>query len=210
MTHARLLLALALALTACSGSVATVADGPGGSDGGPGSADSGVVPGADAGSEAAAPDAGRADGAVPDVIWPSTATRLVAESPGGGHVPPKPPGSECASGQQRFVLVIPLLELTFERCEMGKNSTDPYKLLKGSRVISGAEYATIDQAMKKLTPPKSTACGADKPELRVTVTSPAGDRTYHDSFYQCMDPKKVYVDEIDGVFAAFNALVKTK
>ena len=158
-------------------------------------------PGADAGGSDAA-----ADAAI-DPIWPADAEKLVADSPGGGFVPMPPAGSECNYGAQRYTVEIATKAFTFQRCTAGATATDPLKLDKGGRTLTAGELATVDAAMKKLTPPKDPmACGADKGVYTVTVTSPRGEATFYDSFYVCQGGGKVYVDNIDGVFEAFRLL----
>ncbi len=143
-------------------------------------------------------------------IWPANATEVVAETAGGGFVPPSPPGSECNFGQQKYSLAVPTKVLTFEKC-ITDGFDIPYKLAKGTQTLTAAEFASVDKAMKGLAPATGTACGADKPVLTITVKTPTASKLYYDSFYQCIDPAtRTYVDHIDGVFSAFNAIVKLK
>jgi hypothetical protein len=154
-----------------------------------------------------ATDAGH-DAAV-DAIWPSDAESVVANSPGGGFTPTPPPGSKCAYGAERFSLVMATKLFAWERCTPGVNPGDPLLLVKGSRVLTPAEVGSVDAAMKKLAPPKDPKlCGADKGVYTVEVKTPRSDITYYDSFYACNGGGKIYVDQIDGVFGAFAALVK--
>ena len=193
---------LAAAFLGCSGGLATT----------PSSSDGGDAGGSDAGQDALPPgaDAAGADAAADaaiDPIWPADAEKLVADSPGGGFVPTPPAGSECTYGAQRYTVEIATRAFTFQRCTAGATATDPLKLDKGGRTLTAGELATVDAAMKKLTPPKDPmACGADKGVYTVTVTSPRGEATFYDSFYVCQGGGKVYVDNIDGVFEAFRLL----
>jgi len=189
-------------LVGCSGGIASTSTPGDGSDAGGSGSDAGpdALPGTDAGPDATA------DASV-DPIWPADAQKLVADSPGGGFTPMPPAGSECTYGAQRYTVEIATRAFTFQRCTAGATSTDPLKLVKGGRTLTAAELATVDAAMKNLTPPKDpNACGADKGVYTVTVTSPRGDATFYDSFYVCQGGGKVYVDNIDGVFQAFNML----
>lgn len=45
-------------------------------------------------------------------------------------------------------------------------------------------------------------CGADKPFETLTVTSPAGEKKYTDSFCSCRGGDNVHIDNIGGVFGA--------
>jgi hypothetical protein len=193
---------LAAAFLGCSGGLATTSSSSDGGDaGGGGDAGEDATPPADGGTDAVATDA------AVDPIWPADAEKLVADSPGGGFVPMPPAGSECNYGAQRYTVEIATRAFAFQRCAAGATATDPLKLVKGGRILTTGELATVDAAMKNLTPPKDpNACGADKGVYTVTVTSPRGDATFYDSFYVCQGGGKVYVDNIDGVFEAFRLL----
>ena len=207
---AGLALVAAANVVGCSGAVAGAPNGGSGTDAG------GTGTGADGGGttvDAAPPPQGDGGGPVAtdagtvDPIWPADAQKLVADSPGGGFTPMPPAGSACAYGAQKYSVDIATKAFTFERCTPGANNTDPLVLVKGGRTLTAGEYATVDAAMKKLTPPKNPAlCGADKGVYTVTVTSPRGDATFYDSFYACNGGGKTYVDNIDGVFEAFGLL----
>ena len=53
--------------------------------------------------------------------------------------------------------------------------------------------------------PRTGACGTDKPLQPVAVTTPAGDKTYTDSFYQCRGGSRVYVNNIGELFNSLSA-----
>lgn len=191
----------AAAVLGCSGGIAATPASGDGTDGGGSDAAVDASPGADAGA-----DATTADAAV-DPIWPADAEKLVADSPGGGFVPMPPAGSACNYGAQRYTVEIATRAFSFQRCTAGATATDPLQLVTGARTLTASELATVDAAMKNLTPPKDpNACGADKGVYTVTVTSPRGDATFYDSFYVCQGGGKAYVDNIDGVFEAFRLL----
>jgi hypothetical protein len=202
--------ALALALAGCSGGIASTAPvdgGPGGeaADATPGSGGGGGTGG---GGSDASTDAG-----VDDAIWPADAQKITADSPGGGFTPQPPPGSECTYGQVHYTLDLATRAFTWSRCVPPAAAGDvgPLRLIDGARTLSEDEVASIDAAMKKLTPPKDpTACGADKGVYTVTVTTPRGATTYYDSFYVCQGGGKLYVDNIDDVFSAFGAIKTAK
>lgn len=134
-------------------------------------------------------------------IWPADATKLVADSPGGGFTPPPPPGSTCAIGKQRFTLDVATKELAWELCDW-QGPTQPLHLVTGTKVLSAAEYQSIDDAMRGVTVATEEICGADKPLLTLRVSSPGGEKTYTDSFYSCWGEGRTYVDNIDAVFGA--------
>jgi hypothetical protein len=198
-------LALAAPLAGCSGGLASTSP----ADGGPGDQTLDAAPGSDGGPGGggdASTDAG-----IDDAIWPADAQKLAADSPGGGFTPQPPPGSECTYGEVHYTLDLATRAFTWSRCVPGADNGDPLTLFQGARTITEEELATIDTAMKGLTPPKDeTACGADKGVYTVTVTTPRGATTYYDSFYVCQGGGKLYVDHIDDVFSAFGAIKTAK
>lgn len=132
-------------------------------------------------------------------LYPANATKLVAESPGGGFTPPAPPGSTCAVGKQKYTLDRATKKMTSEICEL----TGGKLMLKtATTTITSSELGQITKAMNKVTIATQDMCGADKPMLSITVTTPEGDKTYTDSFYRCQGGDRTYVDNIDGVFGA--------
>ncbi|MDF2697895.1 MAG: hypothetical protein K0S65_6278, partial [Labilithrix sp.] len=119
-------------------------------------------------------------------IWPADRTQLVAESPGGGFVPPAPAGSTCTIGRQKYTLDTATRKLAWEECAYPPNG-QPYHLTTGSRVVSAAELGGVDAAMNDVAITTGGICGADKPMLSIKVTSASqGPKTYTDSFYSCM------------------------
>ena len=132
-------------------------------------------------------------------LWPASATKLVAESPGGGFTPPAPPGSTCAVGKQKYTLDRATKVMTSEICEL---SGGKLALKTATTTITSSELGQITTAMNKVTVATQDMCGADKPFLSITVTTPEGDKNYTDSFYRCQGGDRTYVDNIDGVFGA--------
>lgn len=141
--------------------------------------------------------------ACPEVI-PIGATTLSASSPGGGHTPTPPAGSDCISNQQSYTLTLATRSLAYAYCQVPGGSA-PYVQKKGTVVITESDVAKIRAAFSALTAPASTICGADKPEYHVEVTTPSATTAYYDSFYQCTRTDRIYVDKIDGVFSAMRA-----
>lgn len=138
-------------------------------------------------------------------IWPADASKLVAQSPGGGFTPPAPPGSTCTIGAAKYSLDIATKALTFETCKFVDWQT-PLTKQSGSKTLTAAEMAKVHDAMSALTIAQEQICGADKPYLSVTVESPSqGERTFEDSFYSC-NGNGPFVDNIDGVFGAFRQI----
>ncbi len=132
-------------------------------------------------------------------LWPASATKLVAESPGGGFTPPPPPGSTCAIGKQKYTLDRATKVMTSEICGL---SGGKLTVKTATATITSSELGQITKAMNKVTIATWDMCGADKPLLSITVTTPDGDKKYTDSFYRCQGGDRTYVDNIDGVFRA--------
>jgi hypothetical protein len=140
-----------------------------------------------------------------ETVWPTDRKTLVAETAGGGFTPPPAPGSTCGVGAQKYTLDIAARKLAWEVCSFQDWST-PMHMESGSRTLTRAELATVDAAMNAVSITTEEICGADKPFLSISVTSTSqGTKTYADSFYSCMGDH-TYVDNIDGVFAAFREL----
>ncbi len=139
-------------------------------------------------------------------IYPADATNLVAQTSGGGFTPPPPAGSTCALGAAKYSLDVATRKVTYETCKFVDWQT-PLTKQSGTKVLTTAQLAAITTAAKAMTLATADICGADKPMLTVTVTSPSqGNKTYKDSFYACQDDG-TYVNDIDGVFAAFRDAV---
>ena len=134
-------------------------------------------------------------------IWPTSATKLVAVNSGGGFRPPPPAGSTCAIGRATYTLDRATRHLAWETCESPDNVT-PAHTTTGSTTITVAELATVNAAMNGVTIATEDMCGADKPLYQIKVTTPAGEKTYTDSFYKCQGGSRTYVDGINDVFSA--------
>jgi hypothetical protein len=134
-------------------------------------------------------------------IWPASATKLVAQNSGGGFRPPPPAGSTCAIGSSKYTLDRATRHLAWETCESPDNIA-PAHTKTGSTTITVAELAAVNAAMNDVTVATEDMCGADKPLYQIIVTTPAGQKTYTDSFYRCQGGNRTYVDGINGVFSA--------
>lgn len=142
----------------------------------------------------------------PTDVWPEDATKLVAESPGGGFTPPPPPGSTCAIGRQKYTLTVATRHLEWEQCDFSGTSS-PLHLVTGSRTLTTAELASVTRAANAVKITTRDICGADKPMLKIKVTTPAGETTYTDDFYSCFG-QGPFVENIDAVFGAFRNVAK--
>ncbi len=170
------------------------------------------VPNAD-GPADTLPD-GAADGRATDggaadlqggVILPASATRFVAEEKGGGFRPAPPAGSTCPVGASLNTVVVATRAFSYRDCVSAGTATAPFMWKEGQRTLSETEYTSLTRAIGQMTPASRMICGADKPALIFTVTTPAGEMAYLDSFYSCQKLGN-YVDGIDAVFTALRAL----
>lgn len=135
----------------------------------------------------------------PAPIWPAAATELVAENSGGGFRPPAPAGSTCAIGHEKYTLVRATRQLAWETCESPDNVT-PAHTQTGGKTITVGQLAKVETAMNGVTLATEDMCGADKPLYQIQVTTPAGAKTYTDSFYKCQGGSRTYADGINDVF----------
>lgn len=135
-------------------------------------------------------------------IWPSDATKLVAEV-SGGFMPPPPPGSSCSNGAT-YSLDRAARKLTWTRCEF--NGRGPRTLKSGTTALSNKDVKAVDDAMNSLRVSNANICGADKPFQTITVSTPEGDKKYVDDFYSCRGGDSIYVDNIGNIFSALDSI----
>lgn len=146
-------------------------------------------------------------GVVDDSIWPPNATKIAASSGGGGQPPPAPAGSECSGHhEEQYTLVVATRSFSFDVCAGDYAPSEPLKLIKGERTLTQGEFNNIDLAMQELELPEGRSCFDDHPFSRISVTTPAGEKSYLDSS-ACGDPSvEVFIDNIDAVFKVFYGL----
>lgn len=143
--------------------------------------------------------------AVDNSVWPANATKLVANNAGGGFTPPPAPGSVCGLGAANYSLDVASRKLTWKECSFADWNT-PMKWETGSRVLTVAELASLKLVLKNVKISDNDICGADKPFMTMTVSTPSGDKKYTDDFYSCRADQGPFVDNIDSVFAALRDL----
>ena len=190
-------------LVGCGGNAEEGAAGGGGSGGSAGAAGSAGSGGGTAGM------GGTGGTDTGNTIWPHDAVQLHATSSGGGEMPAPPPGSNCTLGAADYALDVTSRSLAWTECRSNATWEDPWLETKGTVTLSDDEYATVDAAMLGLTLYAGNSCGADKPMLVVEVTNPNGTLAYYDSFYSCSADDRVYVENIDAVFAALRNVTAT-
>lgn len=205
---------------ACGGSIAGVGSSPdggtstgddtdfdggggGGSDGGGGTHDAGGGDhDASAGCASATPTTTTGDS-----VWSSCVTVLTADDEGGGFVPTPPPGSTCASGAAHYEYDVDAAAIHWSRCRQGATAKDPYTTVSGVYGVSASDAKAIASAAANVRVSSLQSCGADKPLLTLSVTTPAGEQTYEDEFYAC-NTNKVAVSNLDELLATFDKLTQ--
>ncbi|MCA9161065.1 MAG: hypothetical protein KDA72_22195, partial [Planctomycetales bacterium] len=146
-------------------------------------------------------------GTVGTEIWPINSTKLVAQNHGGGFTPPPPAGSNCAFGAAKYTLDVATKSLDWEVCEFVDWNT-PMTMATGHKTLTANEYATVEAGVKQVAISTQDMCGADKPMLSISVTTPAGTKEYQDDFYACNGGNHTYVSNIEAVFGAMREVTK--
>ena len=121
-----------------------------------------------------------------DSVWDSSVSKLVLAQ-GGGFEPPSQPTADCPHAGSEYTLLVANRMLSAWRCTPGPQS--PYPLMKDSmsRTLTEAEFEALVPKLEALEVVNVDTCGADKPEVIVTLTKPSGATEYADSFYSCND-----------------------
>ena len=144
-------------------------------------------------------------------VWPSDATKLVAEDSGGGFVPPAPAESPCNANlgmPGTYTVTVSDKKLVFRVCVAdASDSTKPHRWVDGMKALTNSEYDSLVAALHNVMVSTRPDCGADKPTLTLKVSSAAGERTYLDVFYACQ-MQGTYVTGMDGVFGVLQSLAK--
>jgi len=143
-------------------------------------------------------------------VWSSSVSRLVLRS-AGGFLQPSQPTADCPTEGVEYTLVVAGRSLSVRRCSPGR--TDPYPLMLTavSRALTGAEFDALVPKLQALRVISVDTCGADKPEVTVTVTTPGGTHEYADSFYSCPNDNDtrptIDTAALDAALQAFGQLL---
>lgn len=141
-----------------------------------------------------------------EAIVPADASKLVLTEK-GGFVAQAPDGSTCTKVDATYTIALPARELAWKTCEA--TDSGPYAFVTGTRALTEAEYAPIQTALRALRRATKTACGADKPEEKLVVTTPSGEKAYFDDFYFCnVNDTKTYVTGLASVRAEIAKVAK--
>jgi hypothetical protein len=146
-----------------------------------------------------------------DSIYNSDVRKLVVENRGGGFAPPPPAGAACDPQPASYTLTVAGHRLDWQYCEMtGGGSTATYTPRTGSRTLQDAEWSALEPRLAALIVSDRLTCGADKAELALVVTTPAGDLEYGDDFYACQDRSRPYIlsDALGNALGALGALAR--
>ncbi len=137
-----------------------------------------------------------------ETVWSAEVRTLVLASSGGGFLP-TPPNSECEVGSFEYELDVATSQLSAVTC-----SGNPLRKVARQRALTAAEMTELEPALQELKVVDEMTCGADKPELTLTVTTAAGTREYRDSFYSCLDDPRPTIasSALDALVGRFTAL----
>jgi hypothetical protein len=143
-----------------------------------------------------------------ETVWSTSVRTLVISSAGGGLVP-QLPGAQCLSGAGKHTLEVGTLRLDSITCE---GSSGPLRQVERSRTLTAAEMSELDPALQRLEVVDEDSCGADKPEISLTVTTASSTREYRDSFYSCLDDPRPTIasSALDDVLHRLNELAVSR
>jgi hypothetical protein len=143
-----------------------------------------------------------------DPVWSSSVSKLVLSST-GGFGPPYQPTADCPAQGVEYTLLVANQGLSAWRCTPGPDAPHTLARESVSRTLSAAELDTLVPTLEALKVVNVDTCGADKPSVIVTVTTPSGTTEYSDSFYSCIDDDTrptLDSDTLDGAAQAFRQL----
>jgi hypothetical protein len=144
-----------------------------------------------------------------DSVWSSSVTKLVLKS-AGGFLPPSQPTADCPTEGVEYTLVVADRTLSARRCSPAPGAPYPLLLSTASRVLTGDQFDALLPKLQALRVVSVDTCGADKPEVTVTVTTPSGTSEYADSFYSCPNDNDtrptIETTSLDAAISAFGEL----
>jgi hypothetical protein len=144
-----------------------------------------------------------------DVVLVENATAFTIDQSGGGFPAPIPQGAACDPGFWTYRVHLDTAQFDWDRCDVVGAGTDAasYMRSSGSRIMPAADLDAARSAARMVHVSGRSICGADKPSLHMTVSSPAGSKVYGDDFYSCTKEDDVYVvsDELDALSAQLHA-----
>lgn len=122
----------------------------------------------------------------------------------GGMPNPQHEASTCRLPDDTYTFDRSNGQLSWKICVTADpSSTLPtYTFTEGTTTLSAAQVAQVDTALAGIAISTPESCGADKPELSVTVTS-TETKTYIDDFDSCRDTSQTYVSGLDPLNDAF-------
>jgi hypothetical protein len=143
-----------------------------------------------------------------DSVWSSSVSRLVLYR-SAGFVAPYQPTADCPAQGVEYTLVMANRTLSAWRCT--PETAPPYRLVRTSmsRALTAAELDALRPKLDAFRVVSLDTCGADKPAVTVTVTTPSGVTEYGDSFYSCDDNDvrpKIESSALDAASQAFAQL----
>ena len=145
-----------------------------------------------------------------DSVWSSSVTKLVLRS-SGGFLAPSQPTADCPTEGVEYTLVVADPSLSARRCSPAPGAPYPLLLTTASHTMTRAEFDALLPKLQALRVVSVDTCGADKPVVTVTVTTPSGTSEYADSFYSCPNDNDtrptIDTAALDAAIGAFGKLV---
>ncbi len=154
--------------------------------------------------------------AVGDTVYTSHMQKLVLEGRGGAFTAEQERDPACnpwtfGGITFRFTVTTADHQLAWEYCAVdGTGSTPVYTPTHGARVLTDAEWSSLQPALRGLVVVAPGSCGADAERLAVIVTTSASTDEYGDGFYGCDNTGTVLLsfDGLSAAEAAFQMLAK--
>ncbi len=146
-----------------------------------------------------------------DSVLTDGTTSFAVTSSGGGLVERGvPQGAACDPQVWTFTVHIASERFAWEACTVTGDAADPasYTISAGSRALLPGQIDSVLATARAVHVSAGTSCGADKPALHLSVTSPSGSFVYGDEFYACLHDARAYVEsqELDNLVSVLREL----
>jgi hypothetical protein len=122
-----------------------------------------------------------------------------------GSPAPQPQGSTCEPSAT-YTLGLATRTLTWRECDNGGQAGSPWAEKTGTRVLTQGEHEGLLDVLRTIeVKAPSSACGADKSTVTVSIETDSGSHEYLDAFYSCRNGR-TFVAHVDPAIAAFAEL----
>jgi len=140
-------------------------------------------------------------------VYSPTTETLRFEDRGGGFGQ-QPPQGPCDPNKSSFTLDVGGQHLAWTLCDIVDTQPPTTVVRADERDLTAAEWVNLEPILEGLVIDDTPTCGADKPVLALTVTTPDWTQEYGDAFYNCPgDPSpKIKSDALDALQSALATL----